>query len=148
PLVLHLCTECARKYLQTADQPEQAAATASFKELASQFSLESSEEEISQAVCPICGISFPEFREKGRLGCPHDYVIFQQELEPLLLNVHGAAEHSGKQPKRWPKDTDDRTQLIRLRREMVEAINEEDYERASQLRDRIQQLSDSKESGQ
>jgi protein-arginine kinase activator protein McsA len=34
----------------------------------------------------------------------------------------------------------ERTQLIRLRREMKEAVAEENYERASQLRDQIQRL--------
>ena len=33
-----------------------------------------------------------------------------------------------------------RTQLIRLRREMKEAIQEENYERASKLRDEIQRI--------
>ena len=32
------------------------------------------------------------------------------------------------------------TKLIQLRREMREAINDEDYERAGELRDEIQQL--------
>jgi len=36
-----------------------------------------------------------------------------------------------------------RTQLIRLRREMKEAITEEDYERASELRDEIRHIEDS-----
>jgi protein-arginine kinase activator protein McsA len=35
----------------------------------------------------VCGVTFLEFRKQGRLGCPHDYVCFAEELEPLLLNI-------------------------------------------------------------
>jgi protein arginine kinase activator len=46
----------------------------------------------------------------------------------------------GKRPKHSPPNTDRQTDLIRLRREMKDAINAEDYERASQLRDEIRQI--------
>jgi protein arginine kinase activator len=92
---------------------------------------------LDQRACPVCGITFYEFRNHGRLGCPYDYVCFQQELEPLIVNIHGDTEHIGKQPKKFAAGTENRTQLIRLRREMKEAINEEAYERASELRDQI-----------
>ena len=46
---------------------------------------------------------FYEFRSQGRLGCPHDYVCFQAQLEPLILNIHGETEHVGKVPKRCPQ---------------------------------------------
>ena len=39
---------------------------------------------LDQRSCPVCGITFLEFRKQGRLGCPHDYVCFAEELEPLL----------------------------------------------------------------
>lgn len=142
PVVLHLCAECARTYLSAADEPKSETKSGLAEHLSGQFSLSQSEEELSQIICPVCGISFQEFRADGRLGCPHDYVVFERELEPLLLNVHGAKEHNGKTPRRWPNDTDERTELIKLRREMLEAVDEEDYERASKIRDRIRQLSD------
>ena len=72
----------------------------------------------------MCGITFYEFRNQGRLGCPHDYVCFQTELEPLIVNIHGETEHVGKRPKHGAGGTQQRTQLIRLRREMKEAIDE------------------------
>ncbi len=96
----------------------------------------------------MCGITFYEFRNHGRLGCPYDYICFQQELEPLIVNIHGDTEHIGKRPKKYAAGTENRTQLIRLRREMKEAINEEAYERASELRDEIHSIEESsKEAG-
>ena len=47
------------------------------------------------------------------------------------MNIHGETEHHGKKSIKYPDGTEARTQLIRLRREMKEAIDEEDYERAS-----------------
>jgi protein arginine kinase activator len=95
--------------------------------------------QLDQQACPVCGITFFEFRSQGRLGCPHDYVCFQTQLEPLLANIHGESHHVGKHP-RMAGGSQDRTQLIRLRREMKEAIDEEKYELASQLRDEIQRI--------
>ena len=54
---------------------------------------------IDQRACPVCGITFYEFRHQGRLGCPHDYECFADELEPLLVNIHGETEHRGKRPR-------------------------------------------------
>ena len=71
---------------------------------------------------------------------PHDYVAFQTQLEPLIVNVHGESEHVGKRPRRAAGSSETRTQLIRLRREMKEAVEGENYERASQLRDEIRRV--------
>ena len=88
----------------------------------------------------MCGITFYEFRNVGRLGCPHDYVCFEEELEPLIINIHGETEHVGKRPLHGAEYAERQTNLIRLRREMRDAVSEEDYERASQLRDEIRSL--------
>ena len=95
---------------------------------------------LDQQACPVCGITFYEFRSQGRLGCPHDYVAFQSQLEPLIINVHGESEHVGKRPHRAPGSSEKRTQLIRMRREMKEAVENENYERASELRDQIRRI--------
>ena len=88
----------------------------------------------------MCGITFYEFRQSGRLGCPHDYVCFEEELEPLILNIHGETEHRGKRPKRPLLAQEQQTEMIGLRRKMKEAVENEEYELASELRDRIRGL--------
>jgi protein arginine kinase activator len=111
--------------------------------LSQQLKLEQTAEdlkELDSRECPICGISFYEFRQAGRLGCPHDYVFFGTELEPLLESVHGSREHVGKHPQRGAYDTESQTELIRLRGEMKEAVSKEDYEKAQEIRDRIRDI--------
>jgi protein arginine kinase activator len=145
PHELHLCEDHARQYLtqpsaEASESTSMAAALA--HQMAQQMQVGQTAEALArldQQSCPVCGITFYEFRSQGRLGCPHDYVCFQEQLEPLILNIHGEGEHVGKSPQSGPAGSQQRTQLIRLRREMKTAVSEEDYERASELRDRIRE---------
>lgn len=133
---LHLCESCAKDYLSSSsvvesDEPSDL--------LAAQ--LEQLDDDIqSDLSCPNCGITFQEFRNQGRLGCPHDYVAFQHELMPLLENIHGETEHVGKFPQRSPQESKLQYELIRLRNSLKAAVEEEQYEDAARLRDEIQAL--------
>lgn len=141
-MALHFCAECAEKYLKPNDKVSQTP-TPIVAVIKEQFKIGQTAQELArldQKTCPICGISFYEFRQMGRLGCPHDYVFFAEDLLPLLLNIHGDTEHTGKRPKRGAQDTDSFAEIIRLRRKMCEAIDQEDYEAASKLRDQIRSI--------
>lgn len=143
PQELHLCEDHAREYLTTADAPEAEPPVSLAGELVQQLKVGQTAEELSrldQTSCPVCGITFFEFRNQGRLGCPHDYECFGEELAPLLVNIHGDVEHRGKRPKHREASDQSGRELIRLRRELREAVDREDYELASQLRDKIQEL--------
>jgi protein arginine kinase activator len=142
PQELHLCEEHARDYLSHSDEePSSGASLAGV--LAHQMAVGQTAEELAkldQRTCPVCGISFYEFRNQGRLGCPHDYVCFAQELEPLLVNIHGETKHKGKRPPKYAGGTEVRTHLIRLRREMREAVTDEKYERAQEIKQDIKRV--------
>ncbi|HBT77704.1 MAG TPA: DNA helicase UvrBC [Planctomycetaceae bacterium] len=147
PQELHLCEEHARHYLsETSEQndPVSGLATALAQNATAQeFVLNKTSEELKsldQETCPVCGISFFDFRSRGRLGCPNDYACFERQLEPLIQNIHGDVQHVGKVPRRAGIQVDRRTLLIKLRRDLDEAVKEEDYERASTLRDKIKEL--------
>lgn len=146
PQELHLCEDHAREYLTASSgEPSGVGSMAAVlaQQMAQQMAVGQTAEELAeldQQTCPVCGITFYEFRSQGRLGCPHDYVCFQPQLEPLISSIHGETEHQGKSPRRCPDGGQQRTQLIRLRREMREAVEEEHYERASELRDQIQRM--------
>ena len=97
PEELHLCEEHARMNQMQADQPEEPVPTIA-GELDQHLKISQTAEALSrldQESCPVCGITFYDFRHVGRLGCPHDYVHFEQELEPLIVNVHGSTVHVG-----------------------------------------------------
>lgn len=136
---LHLCESCAKEYLSTvevghpSDEPEEL-----FKQ-----HLESAIddlEDVDQAACPNCEITFKEFRTQGRLGCPQCYEAFSAELMPLLENIHGDTQHTGKFPKRAPEASRRQHELIRLRNQLRNAVESESYEEAARLRDEIQGL--------
>jgi protein arginine kinase activator len=140
PQEVHLCEECAREYLAPSQEEMSEVVPALAGMLAEQLAVGQTAEELArldQRACPVCGITFLEFRKQGRLGCPNDYVCFEKELEPLLANIHGETRHVGKVPRRCPTDGETQTRIIRLRREMKEAVATENYERASELRDQI-----------
>ena len=75
---------------------------------------------------------------------------FEKELEPLIANIHGAAQHTGRKPQRpqadegsqLPEGTEELTTVIGLRRSMQEAIACEDYEQAREVRDGIRGIED------
>ncbi|MGY8731328.1 MAG: UvrB/UvrC motif-containing protein [Pirellulales bacterium] len=147
PDELHLCEEHARVYLIQAEAPESESPSIAGA-LAQHLKIGQAAEELArldQQACPICGITFYEFRHAGRLGCPHDYVCFEDKIEPIIMSIHNATQHVGKRPKSGKSGTDRRTELIRLRRDMEAAVGREDYEQASTLRDEIQNLSKSME---
>ncbi len=88
--------------------------------------------------CPKCGISYAEFRARGRLGCPHDYEVFAPEMVPLLERIHhGGSQHLGKSPSTTGSRSDAERELIELRRSLTEAVQREQYEEAARIRDRI-----------
>ncbi len=144
PQEVHLCEDHARVYLtDSSESQETPSAETVAGMLAKQLKVGETAQQLArldQQACPVCGITFYEFRHAGRLGCPHDYSCFEEELEPLLVNIHGETRHTGKRPKRGVAASQKQSELIRLRREMKEAVRREEYERASELRDQIRAI--------
>jgi protein arginine kinase activator len=148
---LHLCEDHARSYLNQSetgggDNDEKSAPGGG---LSGPLTVGQTADELAlldKKVCPMCGITFFEFRNQGRLGCPHDYVHFEKELEPLIANIHGSTQHTGRRPERaaaggqLPEGTEELTGVIGLRRGMQEAIACEDYEKAREDRDAIRAI--------
>jgi protein arginine kinase activator len=138
PTIIHLCEDHARVFFQTGESLETATALSSL--LAKQLQLEKAASDMAETdkkTCPMCGITFSEFRKGGRLGCAYDYVVFEEDLEPLLINIHGAQKHVGKVPKNLGGTPKRHFQLKRLRSALQRAVEAENYEEAGELRDKI-----------
>ncbi len=135
---LHFCESHFYEYMHKSDQksPEE-----SFVEsLLPDSEMDERTTEDEGMVCPNCGITYKEFRESGRFGCPHDYESFRMRLLPLLENIHNDTVHRGKRPQRAPLDSENQFRLIQLRRDLSEAVEQEDYEQAAQIRDEIRKV--------
>ena len=130
---VHLCEGCAKKYLAETSSPKLHKVPAESPEV----------EEGGDAAdkqCEVCGLKFVEFRNLGRLGCPHDYDAFKDELGPLLESVHNDTRHVGKAPRRLPRAKGAQVELTQLRRTLQQLITDEKYEDAARVRDRIKEL--------
>ena len=96
--------------------------------------------EMSKIVCPVCNISYLEFRSQGRLGCSMDYTAFEKGLIPLLEKMHGSSQHIGKVPPAAGKEVVRKNKLIQLRKDLNSVVENEDYENAATIRDEINTL--------
>ncbi len=135
----HLCEECYQRFLVEQGQKTSAAKNPTTVGLMD----EGEEQNLLNRECEICNIKFIDFRNSGRLGCPHDYEVFREELLPLLESIHGETRHCGKVPRQQPDRQRKEAELTQLRRQLTQAVNKEAYEEAAQLRDRIRRLEES-----
>jgi protein arginine kinase activator len=130
---MHLCEACAEKKQVVSKQELNLSAI--LQNLIGAHV--SGADQLARLVCPVCGIKYMEFRAEGRLGCPHDYEVFRVGLEPLLLRIHRSGRHTGKQPRLRRRPAERDQELLDLRRQLREAVEQEAYEQAARLRDLI-----------
>lgn len=101
--------------------------------------------------CPGCGSSFGEIAQSGKVGCAECYHTFRERLMPSIQRIHGNTNHSGKHPssralrvtpeaKLSVAPQEQQTELSRKKKELREAIESQNFERAAVLRDEIRTL--------
>ena len=95
--------------------------------------------------CPVCGLDSYELAKSGRAGCAECYEVFAPELGKIISGIHGTATHKGASPENCAKNAENMKEIARLKKEQQEAIAEQNYERAAELRDMIRTLQDGKE---
>lgn len=139
-VALHLCETCARDYLESSEDENSIDSNTDLTAKLEELVAEGSEELLAALVCPMCGITFTEFRETGRFGCPNDYDEFSPQLQPLLENIHEDTIHKGKHPRSAGAGTSIQSRMIQLRKDLQAAIDCEDYESAARYRDEIAAL--------
>ncbi len=131
--VVHLCQACAEQK-QLVQQQELNLPAILQTYIGQHLGPES--DELARLTCPECGIRFMEFRQQGRLGCPHDYAVFRAGIEPLLERIHRSVRHVGKSPRRRdPAVMAEQAETMELRRRLREAVAAEAYEEAARIRD-------------
>jgi protein arginine kinase activator len=98
----------------------------------------SSDQESDDTVCTGCGISWQEFKAKGRFGCAVCYDTFTENLKTLLRRLHGNNRHIGKNILSDVQRENE--SVISLKEKLQKAVEKEEYEVAAELRDRIRKF--------
>ena len=140
---LHLCEECAQKKgAQMESHFGLSDLLAGLADLGTQFNSKTKTE--LKIKCPRCGLTYEDFKKIGRLGCSECYLTFREALLPLLKRIHGSSQHYGKSPKKIvatkltpPKA---KNELQELRDKLQKAIQNEEFEEAAKIRDKIREM--------
>ena len=131
----HLCAECAQAKGLAVQQ------TVTLSNILAVAGGESEAViEARKTKCPECGMTWKDFETTGRLGCSDDYKVFREVLEPLIIQRHSAKEHVGKVSSAAGERAVRAGQLRRLHTELRRAVEDEHFEVAAEVRDRIRAL--------
>ncbi|MCX8014458.1 MAG: UvrB/UvrC motif-containing protein [candidate division WOR-3 bacterium] len=132
---LALCQECAAKK----GVGEIKKIKLSVQEILAELQEKVSEDDYN-LICDSCGMSYADFRKKGRLGCANCYQAFAAKLETVIKRSHNATQHIGKTTTGGRKRVSELFEIKKLRASLQNAIAKEDYELAAKIRDEISKL--------
>lgn len=105
-----------------------------------------------EIICNECGMTYEEFRNTGKFGCANCYDSFCDRISPILKNLQGANSHIGRKKQitktelnkvdiQEDKKRENKNSMIyTLKEKLKQAIKEERYEDAAQIRDEIKKL--------
>lgn len=127
---VHLCTDCARSLGYA-----EAFSGFGFGGLLTEL-LSKSEIGSGSLRCSVCGKSFEEIANDGKMGCAECYNVFYDKLLPSLARIHGKATYEGAHPK----GTSPQSLLAELKIALHKAIEEQNFELAVTLRDKINEI--------
>ncbi|HRT82669.1 MAG TPA: UvrB/UvrC motif-containing protein, partial [Oscillospiraceae bacterium] len=96
--------------------------------------------QIAQTRCPKCGSSFEDIAKSGKIGCAECYNTFYEKLLPTRQRIHGRIRHSGKVSEAACEENKKQSELEKLRCRLNAAVEEQNYEEAAVLRDKIREL--------
>lgn len=140
---IHLCDECAKQQDISLSMPFVVEEPMSIQNiLESFFDMMSgvAPQSLSTKICPICNMSFDDFKRTGMFGCSNCYNTFKREAMPVIKRIHGNVQHTGKIPGRSGSEMKKKREIEALKEELKVAISNEEYEKAAVLRDKIRDL--------
>lgn len=100
---------------------------------------------VADKQCPLCKMTGRELASSGRVGCAKCYEVFNTELDSIVSGIHGGARHKGTPPEKSAADIEKARLIDKYKKEQQEAIAEQNYERAAELRDMIKALEEGEE---
>lgn len=92
--------------------------------------------------CPSCGCTVSDIINSGRVGCADCYDKFEDKLMPSIEKIHGRTKHIGKNVTytsaiNSSEDEVPKNSVETLKEELKKAVQEQRFEDAAVLRDRI-----------
>ena len=125
----HLCKDCAMKLKYGAPQG------GGLTDLLSGFF---NAQRPQAKVCPNCGTTEAEVSRTAQVGCPECYKTFSSMLDPYIRRVQGSDTHVGATPTKEPELK--LSEVEKLKGELQQAVEKQEYERAAEIRDKIKKL--------
>lgn len=90
--------------------------------------------------CSFCGTTFEDFAQSAMAGCAHCYDEFRNDMLPYIQRIHGKTKHVGKIPASAGKELKLQRELTSLKKQLNEAVNNQEYEKAAEFRDKIKEI--------
>ncbi len=87
--------------------------------------------------CKKCGYTLSKYRSTGLFGCDECYNTFKKEIDEILLKIQGKNRQI-KEEKNIKKESIN--QVDKLKQELQELVNQEKFEEAAVIRDKIKDL--------
>ncbi len=136
-----LCNECAKEMGYTSLWSDM---QGDFSSLLGSFFSNALPERTQATRCSKCKSSYNDIANSGKVGCAECYETFYSQLLPTVRKVHGNTEHCGKRPKVFEKPSEDnipdKSESVVLKKELEKAVEEQNFEKAAELRDKIKEL--------
>lgn len=92
--------------------------------------------------CTYCGSSFNDIVNSGKVGCSHCYEKFEDKLTPSIEKLHGRTKHIGKNVSYEAENDEQPNEIATLKAELKQAIQEQRFEDAAVLRDKIKSITE------
>lgn len=145
---LHLCDKCAQEkgeHYMFSQHPDFSIGNllGGLLNQSAPFSSQPAHQYPQQKVlkCENCQTTFQQFVNKGKFGCAHCYEAFQNQLTPILKRLqNGNNVHTGKIPERIGGTLYLKKEITELKTRLQEAIAQEEFESAADIRDQIRSL--------
>lgn len=115
-------------------------------------------QQVKELKCDNCNMTYDEFINQGKFGCPECYDVFSSKIDTILKRLHGSSEYVGRKAlgannnnensiekkntkvSKKEKTSDKESKINELQKELKKAISEERYEDAAKIRDEIAKL--------
>ncbi|MDP4119746.1 MAG: UvrB/UvrC motif-containing protein [Bacillota bacterium] len=136
----HLCSGCAEK-MGYGDLFSDF--SFGFSNMLSSFFGNALPERSGLASCKMCGATFRDILNTGKVGCSQCYETFYKELLPSINRIHGNTSHNGKVPQISEEASEMQSLNAKIQDfeiQLQKAIEAQDFEQAAKLRDEIKEM--------